>query len=173
MNEKASTSRCTFSDKTSMGKSSMPFWFFSDRFPMDKKSRLFRFFFSCHFDGKLVQLRRAYFDDFLNNKKSWSFWYLFLIRFRYTKTEIVWRSLLDVNSFECTFSKKLLGDFTVLKSICTSQYLTWSNLLAFTGFLFKIFFEAFKIFWGIAGNSWRRHPFLVICKLMRTWSFFF
>ena len=46
MNEKASTSRCTFSDKTSMGKSSMPFWFtFLDRFPVDKKSRLFRVFF--------------------------------------------------------------------------------------------------------------------------------
>ena len=78
MSEKLTSFRCTFLDLISTKKMTL-FWCFS----------------WCNFYGKLMQLWCVYLDVYFKTKKSWSFWYLFLIRFWYI-------SFLNV-SFECNF----------------------------------------------------------------------
>ena len=108
-------------------------------------------------DRKSTQLQFTSFDDFLKDKKSWSFQCPLLIVFSVLKMRVVWPSfgsnLILVYSFVPP-GNILCGHIAFRKSY-TSRYLYWFNLSAIT------VISSWYLLWEFPGNGQRRHPFSV------------
>ena len=96
MGEKSTSFRRTLFGVTSMSKMSTSFRYpFPTWFRWTKNQRCFGVFFGA------IQMETwcnyAYFDVILKNKRLWSFWYLFLIRFWYIKNLLKLVKTLNVS----------------------------------------------------------------------------
>ena len=156
----------------------MPFWYtFSNLISMNKKSTLFRCTFLSNFDGKLMKIRGVDFDLFLKEKiveVLISVFKKFSIYQKLKPFELhIWTSfcfdVLIQNSSVPTWN--VLDDHIGFKNICTSWYLTWSYLLAFTGFLNQYCLKYFLKSLGETSIFSKVEASENICWVFLWWSF--